>query len=70
MIMTHKYEHFVQFTIVMLEEFVRKDINVVFRGLGRSTRFCNPDVVNCLYNQFQVQITAKVGVNALNSILF
>jgi hypothetical protein len=34
-------EHFVQFTIDILEEFVRKDMNMVFRGLGRSTCFCN-----------------------------
>ena len=42
MILTHKYEHFVQFTVDILDVFVRKGVNTAFWELGRSRRFCNP----------------------------
>ena len=42
MSITYKYGHFVQITVDMPDKFVRKGINIVFWGLGRSTSFCNP----------------------------
>jgi hypothetical protein len=42
MIVTYKYEDFVQFTVDMLDDFVRKGTNMAFRGLWRLTGFCNP----------------------------
>ena len=60
MIITYKYEHFVQFTVDMLDDFVRKGINIAFRGLGRSTRFCNPEFVK--FGQFSNDvIVRKIG---------
>ena len=45
MIITYKYEHFVQFTVDMLDNFLRKGINIAFQVLGRSASFCNPGLV-------------------------
>ena len=42
MIVTDKYELFVQYTVDLSDNFVRTDINMAFWELGRSPRFCNP----------------------------
>ena len=45
MIFTYTFEDFVKFTLDFLIGFIRKGVNMAFRGLGRSTRFCNPDSI-------------------------
>ena len=41
MIISHKYEHFVQFTIDILDKFVRKDIHGV-SGVRKINAFLQP----------------------------
>ena len=45
MIIFYKYEHFVNFALDFLVDVLRKVIHFAYWGLGRSTRFCNPELL-------------------------
>ena len=48
------YELLVKFFVNLLDDFVRKVINIAFWQLGRFMCFCNPVPLNVVFLQFKV----------------